>query len=81
MNPIYQAQHYDPKDYRNTYKSEDFENEADAIAAVEKAGGGTVVKFARYRNLPHCLPEIRCSSIWMKSYSDGKWKDHTIHTI
>lgn len=79
LDPVFNAQHYVPGDYHATYKDEDFTTEEDAKAAVEKAGGGRVVKFAAYRNLPGCLPEIRLSSIWMKVYENGEWRDQYIH--
>jgi hypothetical protein len=80
MNPIYQAQHYQPGDYRNTYTSEDFDTEAEAIAAVEQAGGGSVVKFAREHNMPYCKPDIVHRSIWLKVYENGEWRQPNIHT-
>lgn len=80
MNPIFNATHYTPGDYQGTYKDEDFDTEIQAKAAVETAGEGRVVKFARYKNLPGCLPEIRHSSIWMETYENGSWKKCNIHT-
>lgn len=78
-DPVFNAQHYVPDNYRETYTDEDFPTEEEAKAAVEKAGGGRVVKFAAYYNLPGCLPEIRLSSIWMKVYENGEWRDCNIH--
>lgn len=78
MNPIYQARRWTPGQYRETVKQDDFEDEAEARKVVEEAGRGEVVKFARYQNLPGALPEIRHNSIWLESYTDGKWKKHNI---
>lgn len=76
--PVYNAQHHTPGDYKGTVKYEDFDSEEAAYAAVEAAGAGSVTKFAVYDNLPGALPEKRHSSIWLKVYENGQWRNINI---
>lgn len=57
----------------------DYATAEEAIAAVEEAGQGSVVKFYRGANLPGCLPAHvdRSQSLW--TYEGGKWHAHYIH--
>lgn len=79
MDPIYNARHWTPGQYRETVQDQDYTSEAEGRAAVEAAGEGQLIKFARYANLPGCLPEVRHSSIWLEAYSNGKWAQVNIH--
>lgn len=79
MDPIFNIHSYTPGKVAETYRVADFHSEEEAIRAVEEAGGGRVVKFAQYENLPGALPKIRKSSIWMKTFQDGKWDQPNIH--
>jgi hypothetical protein len=78
--PIYQATSYEPLRYAETRAEADYFSEEEARQVVEAAGCGSIVKFARYSNLPGCFPPIRHSSIWLKTYADGVWKDCNIHS-
>lgn len=79
MTPVFEAAHYTPGQYKETYKVADHENEADARAAVEQAGGGSLVKFSRQANLPGCLPAVVLRSLWMEVYANRQWRKINIH--
>lgn len=79
MDPVFDARFWAPGQYADTVTSRDFDTEAEALAAVETAGEGQVVKFARHYNLPGALPAIRLNSIWLKVYEGGTWRSPNIH--
>lgn len=61
----------------------DFHTAADAIAAVEKKGSGSVVKFHVAKNLPGLHPDLvyRSCALWsFQKRADGnmKWMAHDI---
>lgn len=62
------------------YNQTERDTAAEAIADVEAAGAGSVVKFALYPNLPGCLPELRASSLALWVYENGKWDARSIHS-
>ena len=56
------------------------ETAAEAIADVEAAGEGSVVKFALYPNLPGCEPAYRHSSLALWTYNNKVWTAMSIHS-
>lgn len=61
------------------YRNHDFDAGDEAALAVEAAGGGSVVKFRKERNLPHCLPEFVLKSMCLWVFENGKWMRKGIH--
>lgn len=64
---------------RPAYRREDDISLALAIAFVEYAGSGQVIRFHKERNMPYCLPEYvyRSTGLWV--YEDGVWYAIPIH--
>lgn len=61
------------------YRGHDFNTAEEAATAVETAGGGSVVKFRKERNMPHCLPEFVLKSLNLWTFENGKWDAKGIH--
>jgi hypothetical protein len=79
LAPVYDARTWTPGRYAETVQSKDYSDEQEARAAVEAAGEGQLIKFARTHNLPGALPPVRLHSIWLETYSAGTWKKVNIH--
>jgi hypothetical protein len=60
------------------YHRAEFDTAAEAIAAIEANGKGSITKFYVSANLPGCLPAevYRSSGLW--NFEDGKWMSVSI---
>lgn len=62
LDPVFDARHWTPGRYAETVQSKDYSDEQEARAAVEAAGEGQLIKFARTHNLPGALPRSGCTA-------------------
>ena len=51
-----------------------------AVALVERAGHGTVVKFIEEHNMPFCLPETILRSIALWTYDGAIWRAVSLYS-
>lgn len=71
---IFQATIYSPQ-----YAHEDFESVEHAIAKVEAAGSGSIVKFFGSPNMPGRLPKIVYRSCAKWIFEGNEWSSIAIH--